>query len=311
VGSGFRAVACGYTHTLVHKIDDSLWKLAQPLSPIATGVESMAAGLNYSMYVTREGQLYGMGNNENGQLGDGTLTLRSTPVLLGMAQAAACGDYHSAVLDGRPVIVSQPVAATVEWGQVVELSVNAIGSAPLTYQWYRGEAGDESQPLEGAVTATYGTGPLAESSTYWVRVGNRYGQESSLAATLTVATAPAAASRSAGAPDPAIGAVGSDADPLIRYALAADSLAPGEALYTAGIKSTGTGSALVLTHRRTIGAAITITYEWSDDLVEWHAFTPQLDVQSLDERVEKVTASRPIHPGERTGYLRVNITEKK
>jgi alpha-tubulin suppressor-like RCC1 family protein len=326
VGTDIRAVACGEEHTLVRKMDDSLWKLAQTSSQLATGVELMAAGVGYSLFITREGNLYGVGNNENGQLGDGSLAARSTPVLLGKAYAVACGDYHSAVLDGRAVITTQPAAATVESGQSVELSVSAIGPGPLTYQWYRGEAGDDSQPLEGAVASSFSTGSLIESSAYWVRVGNPYGDESSLGTTVTVtATAPAQASPASPASpayriwaaretgtgellDPRADADGDGWTNLMEYAFASDPHVAGGTPYTLTIQPGGAESTLVLAHRRAIGAAVTFIYEWSEDLANWEAFTPQISVLPEDSQAERITASRPIAAGERSGFVRVRVS---
>jgi alpha-tubulin suppressor-like RCC1 family protein len=228
VGSGIRAVTCGDMHTLVRKMDDSLWTLGQTSTQIATGVESMAAGVGYSLYLTRQGELYGWGNNENGQLGNGSLTYQATPVLLGTAHAAACGDYHSA-------LIVQEQAAGV------------------------------------AANATGRTGTI---------------------------------------PDPDGDSDGDGLSNLIEHAFASDTLAPGVPPYTLALQTTEAGSALVLTHRRAIGAAVDFIYEWSDDLADWQAFTPQLQVQPVDAEVETVIATRPIAPGEPAIFLRVRVREK-
>jgi alpha-tubulin suppressor-like RCC1 family protein len=228
VGTDIRAVACGYSHTLILKMDDSLWRLAATPVPIATGVESMAAGRDYSMFITREGQLYGMGSNSDGQLGDGSLTYQTTPIPLGPAYAVACGDYHSAVL-----------------------------------------------VMEGDASSAAG-----------------------------------ATGRAAALPDPDGDSDGDGLSNLIEHAFASDSLPPGETPYSLGLQATESGPALVLTHRRLISAAVTFTYEWSDDLAEWQAFTPQLQVQPVDAEVEKVIVTRSIVPGEPAGFLRVRVLEK-
>jgi alpha-tubulin suppressor-like RCC1 family protein len=223
VGTGIRAVACGDMHTLVRKMDDSLWLHAQTSTQIATGIESMAAGVGYSFYLTRQGELYGWGNNENGQLGDGSLTYQATPVPLGTAYTVACGDFHSAVL----VQEASP-----------GLAPNATGRA-------------------GTI------------------------------------------------PDPDGDSDGDGLSNLIEHAFATDPLAPGVPPYTLAMQSTETGSALALTHRRAIDAAVDFIYEWSDDLAEWQAFTPQFQVQPVDDEVEAVIA-----PGEPAIFLRVRVREK-
>lgn len=228
VGNGIRAVACGDMHTLVRKMDDSLWLHAETSTQIATGVESMAAGVGYSLYLTHTGELHGWGNNENGQLGDGSTTTRPTPVPLGTAHAVACGDYHSAV-----------------------------------------------------ITQEQAAGATANAS-----------------------------ERAGTIPDPDGDSDGDGLSNLIEHAFASDSLVPGVPPYTLAMQSTESGSALVLTHRRAIGAAVDFIYEWSDDLAEWQAFTPQLQVQPVDDEVETVIATRPIVPGEPAIFLRVRVQEK-
>ena len=61
-----------------------------------TNVTAIAAGGNKSLFVTSDGKLWAMGNNNYGQLGDGTTTDRSTPVQVDTnVIAVAAGMYHS------------------------------------------------------------------------------------------------------------------------------------------------------------------------------------------------------------------------
>jgi alpha-tubulin suppressor-like RCC1 family protein len=332
VGIDVLKVACGDDHTLICKIDGTLWTCgtndagqlgngvpsssqATPVM-IAPDVEFIAAGVDYSMFITRERQLYGMGASSFGQLGDGILSARTSPVLLGKAYAVACGDSHSAVLDGRPMITTPPVPTTVEVGQSVELTVNAMGPGPLSYQWYRGEAGDGSQPVDGAITSSFNTGPLLESGSYWVRVANPYGEESSLAATLAVidlgSPAYLAWAESKGLSgnqrDTRADLEGDGWSNLLEYAFAGNPVVPGDPIHTVTVGPGESGPNLVLVHRRAMGAAVTFTYEWSPDLVAWQAFTPQISVLPEDSQAELVTASRPIAAGERSGFVRVRVS---
>jgi hypothetical protein len=73
-----------------------------------------------------------------------------------------------------PSIASQPVGATIPLNQGITLSVGAAGDAPLSYQWYRGDSPDESQPIAGATSATLALPPFttAGSHKYWVKVTN-------------------------------------------------------------------------------------------------------------------------------------------
>jgi hypothetical protein len=63
--------------------------------------------------------------------------------------------------------------------------VVATGTTPLTYWWYRGEAGDTSTPV-GTNSASFTTPALTQTTTYWVRVSNSAGSEDSTVATITV-----------------------------------------------------------------------------------------------------------------------------
>lgn len=88
---------------------------------------------------------------------------------------------------GPPLITSQPASATIAPGQTTTLTVAAGGSGPFTYQWFRGSAGDTSQPAAGATAANFSPGALAGSASFWVRVTNAAGSVESVTATVTVA----------------------------------------------------------------------------------------------------------------------------
>lgn len=60
-----------------------------------------------------------------------------------------------------------PPPQTVTSGTQVTLSVSAVGTSTLSYQWYAGAAGDTSNPL--GTSATQSVTPTA-SQTYWCRV---------------------------------------------------------------------------------------------------------------------------------------------
>src|SRR5262249_47705491 len=64
----------------------------------------------------------------------------------------------------------QPVSDTVNPGHSSPLSVTvAAGTAPYSYQWYRGISGDTSNPIPGATFSSYTATP-ASTTSYWVRV---------------------------------------------------------------------------------------------------------------------------------------------
>ena len=74
-----------------------------------------------------------------------------------------------------PVIVAGPTGETIAIGATADLTVVAAGTAPLNYQWFRGESGETAQIIAGATAATYTTPALTAWSRYWVRVTNPYG----------------------------------------------------------------------------------------------------------------------------------------
>ena len=90
----------------------------------------------------------------------------------------AAGSVDSAtatvtVAEPAPVISSSAVQSTTS-GRSATLSVTATG-AGLTYQWYRGAAGNTSSPVNGATSATYVTPFVTEATSYWVRITNAGG----------------------------------------------------------------------------------------------------------------------------------------
>lgn len=88
----------------------------------------------------------------------------------------------------KPTITAHPQSATVLSGTPKTLSVTSTGS-PLTYQWYRGNSGDTTQPIAGAVSASYTATPSSTTS-YWVRATGCATTADSTAATITVCTRP-------------------------------------------------------------------------------------------------------------------------
>lgn len=72
-----------------------------------------------------------------------------------------------------PAITTQPADATIDSGATASLAVAANGTAPLSYQWYRGDSGNTASPIVGATTASLTTPALTAWARYWVRVSNR------------------------------------------------------------------------------------------------------------------------------------------
>ena len=73
--------------------------------------------------------------------------------------------------DEAPIIATQPQSVTRPQGTPTVLSVglNAL-SGTMTYQWYRGESGSVSNPINGANQPTLQVTAGANPAAYWVRV---------------------------------------------------------------------------------------------------------------------------------------------
>ena len=82
-----------------------------------------------------------------------------------------------------PVFSGSPAGATIASGATATLTVGAAGTAPLSYQWYRG---DTASPITGATTASFTTSALTAWARYWVRVSNPYGTADSATALVEV-----------------------------------------------------------------------------------------------------------------------------
>ena len=93
-----------------------------------------------------------------------------------------------------PTIITQPISLTVTAGASATFTVNANGSAPLTYQWRR-----NGTALPGATAATFNIANTAnaDAASYTVVVANSAGSITSTAATLTVNSAAVAPTISA------------------------------------------------------------------------------------------------------------------
>jgi hypothetical protein len=84
-------------------------------------------------------------------------------------------------------IATQPSSTTINSGQSTTLTVTATGATPITYQWYRGDRGDTSNPV-GTNAASFTTPVLTSTTSYWVNVSNAQNAtgENSELATVTV-----------------------------------------------------------------------------------------------------------------------------
>jgi len=138
-----------------------------------------------------------VGLADNPNIGTGSYTAPYSDPSVAMA-AAAVGvmqqtvwevvtqqNYYTLVLPtGVPVIGVQPQNQTVTVGQTATFTVGAVGTAPLSYQWYW-----NNNAIGGATNSSYTTAPIttiANGSQLYVIVTNTLGTAISSNATLTV-----------------------------------------------------------------------------------------------------------------------------
>jgi alpha-tubulin suppressor-like RCC1 family protein len=118
VTTNVTAIAAGWNHTLFLKDDGSLWAMGNnafgqlgdgslnsvginsPERIVASGVTAIAAGRGHSLFLKNDGSLWAMGDNGDGQLGDGTVDAQLFPekIVASGVTAIAAGEYHSVFL---------------------------------------------------------------------------------------------------------------------------------------------------------------------------------------------------------------------
>ena len=117
----------------------------------------------------------------------GTFTWKLTVSLAGAVTSVKTGTITVQGNCTPPSITVQPVSPPpIASGQTTTLSVTTQGTAPLSYQWYRGNSGDTSNPVTGATGSSLTTAPLSSTTSYWVRISNICGSVNSATATIAV-----------------------------------------------------------------------------------------------------------------------------
>jgi hypothetical protein len=86
-----------------------------------------------------------------------------------------------------PQITLQPVAARdIQYGATTTLVAAATGLPEPELQWYAGEPGDTSNPVEGATLPVFTTPVLTQTTTFWVRASSISGIADSDASLITI-----------------------------------------------------------------------------------------------------------------------------
>jgi len=104
-------------------------------------------------------------------------------------QTGSGGQGVSVTPIAPPQITAQPTSVEILSGSTTTLSVKVNSTAPRTFQWYRGNRGDTSNPV-GTNASTFIIPALTTDTRYWVRISNAAGSVDSAAALVKMATAP-------------------------------------------------------------------------------------------------------------------------
>ena len=181
------AVAAGAFHSLALKQDGTVvaWGLdgsgQSDVPPGLNNVVAVAAGGNSCLALKADGTLVGWGDKTYGQT--------NIPPGITSAVAISVGGYHTLALQNtlRPALILQPAAQVAIAGQTVNLSVMAIGSQPLSYQWLHG--GTNLAGATGATLVLPGV-QRSDAGSYAAIVTNPVGAVTSSNALLTVLSPP-------------------------------------------------------------------------------------------------------------------------
>ncbi len=153
-------------------------------------VQSQGVGLTYQWYLGQSGDTSQPIQGATSQTyNTGALTEDTSYWVKVTNDAGSSNSETVAVTINRPpTIASQPTSQSIETGSTATLTVSATGSAPFTYQWYRGNLGATTAPV-GTNSPTFTTPSLTATTKYWVKINNAFGEANSSLVTVTV-TAP-------------------------------------------------------------------------------------------------------------------------
>jgi uncharacterized repeat protein (TIGR02543 family) len=155
--------------------------------PLNGTVTQVATGARHAAFIKGDGSLWAMGSNYYGQLGDGSMESRLSPVKVAdNVLSLSAGDYYSTFLAGvAPRIEIQPVGRAAVAGESVSMSVAVSGTPVLNYLWKK-----DGVALSGATQAilTLPNISNADAGLYEVQVTNEFGSAVSNRVGVTVSS---------------------------------------------------------------------------------------------------------------------------
>jgi formylglycine-generating enzyme len=154
-------------------------------------VQAQGEGLTYQWYLGQSGDTSQPIQGATSQTYDTRALVADTSYWVKVTNDAGSSNSETVTvtINRPPTITSQPASTSVETGSAATLTVSATGSAPFTYQWYRGNVGATTSPV-GTNSPTFITPSLTVTTKYWVKITNSFGEANSNSVTVTVATAP-------------------------------------------------------------------------------------------------------------------------
>jgi formylglycine-generating enzyme required for sulfatase activity len=155
-------------------------------------VNATGEGLSYQWYIGQSGDTnQPIAGATSFSYDTGALT-EDTTYWVRVTNAAGVKDSSTmaVTINRAPTITSQPASQTILSGGNATMTVIASGTAPLSYQWYRGNVGTTSAPV-GTNSSSFTTPNLTTTTRYWVKISNNTGFAFSDLCTITIGTSPA------------------------------------------------------------------------------------------------------------------------
>ena len=119
-----------------------------------------------------------------GNLMSASIPSNATATLKTWDKEAMAVVYGAGLPCQAPAVSGTSGGGNVTAGGTKTLSVNATGTAPLSYQWYEGSSGNTAVPV-GTNSSSYTTPPITQTRSFWVRVTNACGTADSNTITVT------------------------------------------------------------------------------------------------------------------------------